>query len=212
MLGGGNGTVCWAEQWVPSGETALILAAGPLWMVLLPWLFRRAPRAAFRGAGRRRGRAGRRGDCWSAACRGRAGRRRAPLCFGGGSALLGRQPLLGRRARSGRARLPLPKETALATAMEMLAASPLLAVAALAHGEWGRFHPAAVTPGAWVALAYLVVFGSLAGFGSYVFLLKHTSPARAFDLRLRQSAGRGGSGNRRRRRADRSRARASRRC
>src|SRR5205085_10300112 len=43
MLGGGNGTVCWAEQWVPSGETALILAAGPLWTVLLPWIFRRAP-------------------------------------------------------------------------------------------------------------------------------------------------------------------------
>src|SRR5262249_20477743 len=43
MLAGGNGTVCWAEQWVPSGETALILAAGPLWTVLLPWIFRRAP-------------------------------------------------------------------------------------------------------------------------------------------------------------------------
>ena len=42
MLGGGNGTVCWAEQWVPSGETALILAAGPLWTVVLPWIFRRA--------------------------------------------------------------------------------------------------------------------------------------------------------------------------
>src|SRR6185503_10459030 len=42
MLGGGNGTVCWAEQWVPSGETALILSAGPLWTVVLPWIFRRA--------------------------------------------------------------------------------------------------------------------------------------------------------------------------
>ena len=31
MLCMGNGTVCWAEQWVPSGETALILSAGPLW-------------------------------------------------------------------------------------------------------------------------------------------------------------------------------------
>ncbi len=48
MLGGGNGTVCWAEQWVPSGETALILSCGPLWMVLLPWIFGRAaaPRPA----------------------------------------------------------------------------------------------------------------------------------------------------------------------
>jgi drug/metabolite transporter (DMT)-like permease len=61
----------------------------------------------------------------------------------------------------------------------MLTASPILALAALARGEWARFHPAAVAPAAWLALGYLVVFGSLAGFGSYVFLLKHASPARA---------------------------------
>ena len=46
-------------------------------------------------------------------------------------------------------------------------------------GEWGHFHPAAVTSGPWLALSYLGVVGSLAGFGSYVFLLKHTTPARA---------------------------------
>jgi drug/metabolite transporter (DMT)-like permease len=76
-------------------------------------------------------------------------------------------------------RLPLPREAALATALQMLTASPILALAALARGEWARFHPAAVAPAAWLALGYLVVFGSLAGFGSYVFLLKHASPARA---------------------------------
>jgi drug/metabolite transporter (DMT)-like permease len=75
--------------------------------------------------------------------------------------------------------LPLPGEAAVATALEMLTASPILAAAALAHGEWQRFHPAAVPARAWAALAYLVLFGSLAGFGSYVFLLKHATPARA---------------------------------
>ena len=67
----------------------------------------------------------------------------------------------------------------MATAMEMLAASPLMAATALARGEWGHFHPAAVPLGPWLALANQGGFGSLAGFGSYVFLLKHTSPARA---------------------------------
>ena len=63
--------------------------------------------------------------------------------------------------------------------MQMLTASPILALAGLARGEWGRLHVAAVSSRSWIALVYLAVFGSLAGFGSYVFLLKHTTPARA---------------------------------
>jgi drug/metabolite transporter (DMT)-like permease len=42
LLGTGNGLVGWAEQWVPSGQTALIIASVPLWMTLLPWLGGRA--------------------------------------------------------------------------------------------------------------------------------------------------------------------------
>jgi drug/metabolite transporter (DMT)-like permease len=39
LLAGGNGGVVWAEQWVPSGLAALIVATVPLWMVLFDWLF-----------------------------------------------------------------------------------------------------------------------------------------------------------------------------
>src|SRR5262245_41098230 len=38
MLFGGNGGVVWAEQRVPSGITALLVAIVPLWMVLMEWL------------------------------------------------------------------------------------------------------------------------------------------------------------------------------
>ena len=76
-------------------------------------------------------------------------------------------------------RLPLPKAAALATAMEMVVAAPLLALASLVHGDLARFQLAAITPGAWAALAYLVVFGSLAGFGSYTYVLVHAGPTRA---------------------------------
>ncbi len=38
LLVGGNGLVVWAEQRVPSGMTALLVAVVPLWMVLLDWL------------------------------------------------------------------------------------------------------------------------------------------------------------------------------
>ena len=160
----------------PSGRGRLIVATVPLWMTALPWLAGRGRRphsAALAGValglagvatlvGGRRGRAGRprRRDCSAAD--------RPP----GGQSLLGRRLALVPTAAAA-------EETAMATAMEMLAASPLMAFTALARGEWGWFHPAAVTPGPWLALAYLGVFGSLAGFGSYVFLLKHTTPARA---------------------------------
>jgi drug/metabolite transporter (DMT)-like permease len=178
LLGSGNGLVCWAEQWVPSGQTALIIASVPLWMTLLPWLGGRARMphpaalvgialglcgvATLVGFGAASGRAT---PAAAALTAGRIGLLVACLSWAVGS-------LWSRR-------LPLPSEAALATALQMLTASPILALAALARGEWARFHPAAVAPAAWIALAYLVVFGSLAGFGSYVFLLKHASPARA---------------------------------
>ena len=177
LLGAGNGLVSWSEQWVPSSQAALFVATVPLWMTALPWLARRTRRphpAALVGvalglagvATLVGGGIGARGTVAGAALfGGRVGLLLASLSWAIGSLW----------SRS----LPLPKETAMATAMEMLAAGPLMAVTALARGEWGRFHPAAVAPGPWLALAYLGIVGSLAGFGSYVFLLKHTTPSRA---------------------------------
>jgi drug/metabolite transporter (DMT)-like permease len=176
MLGGGNGTVCWAEQWVPSGETSLILASGALWMVVLPWLTGRAPAP--------------RAVVLVGVLVGMAG---VALLMGGGHAaatLGGRASPLGRVALLAASlswvigslwsrRLPLPASVALASAMEMLVASPILFLAAGLRGEWTTFHLHAVTAAGWGALGYLIVFGSLAGFGSYLFLLVHEGPARA---------------------------------
>jgi drug/metabolite transporter (DMT)-like permease len=178
MLGGGNGTVCWAEQWVPSGETALILSAGPLWTVVLPWIFRRAkaPRPLV-ALGVVVGLAG-------VAVLIGGGAPGAGAGAGGRALLFGRLSLLGASlswviGSLIQHRLPLPKAAALATAMEMVVAAPLLALASLVHGDLARFQLAAITPGAWAALAYLVVFGSLAGFGSYTYVLVHAGPTRA---------------------------------
>ncbi|MEO8623771.1 MAG: EamA family transporter, partial [bacterium] len=54
LLLGGNGGVVWAEQRVPSGIAALLVAVVPLWMVLLDWLRpsgRRPPALVFVGLG-----------------------------------------------------------------------------------------------------------------------------------------------------------------
>jgi drug/metabolite transporter (DMT)-like permease len=182
MLAGGNGTVCWAEQWVPSGETALILAAGPLWTVLLPWIFRRSPAPRPPVAlGVVVGLAG------VAVLIGGPAHGVAPTA---GASAAGHALLWARLSLLGASlswvtgsliahRMPLPKSAALATAMEMVVACPILALAALAHGDLAQFHLASIPASGWTALAYLVVFGSLAGFGSYIYVLVHAGPTRA---------------------------------
>jgi drug/metabolite transporter (DMT)-like permease len=181
MLAGGNGTVCWAEQWVPSGETALILASGPLWTVLLPSLYRRTAPRPLVALGVLVGLAG-------VAVLVTGPRHETPTAAGAiadSRALLwARLSLLGASLSwvTGSLiapRLPLPKSVGLASAMEMVVAFPILALAALAHGDLAGFSFAAIPAGGWLALAYLVVFGSLAGFGSYVYLLVHAGPTRS---------------------------------
>ena len=150
----------------PSGETALILSAGPLWTVLLPWLFRRAraPRALVAlgvvvglvGVGVLIG-----GPQHAA-------HTAAGAAAGGRALLWARLSLLGASlswviGSLIQHRLPLPKAAALATAMEMVVAAPLLGLAALAHGDLAGFRFTAFPPTGWAALAYLIVFGSLAG-------------------------------------------------
>jgi drug/metabolite transporter (DMT)-like permease len=173
LLGIGNGLVCWAEQWVPSGITALIVASVPLWTAVLPWVFRRGPAP--------------RGRVLVGVALGMAG---VGLLLGGGQAAQGTTSLLGPFALVVASiawsvgslwsrRLPLPASPFMATAMEMLAASPLLLGASALRGELGTLSAAALAPVPLAALAYLVVLGSIAGFGSYIFLLNHTTPARA---------------------------------
>ena len=60
----------------------------------------------------------------------------------------------------------------------MLAGGVLLALVAAARGEWRGFHPSTVSAGAWWALLYLIVAGSIVGFTAYVWLLHHESPTR----------------------------------
>jgi drug/metabolite transporter (DMT)-like permease len=75
-------------------------------------------------------------------------------------------------------RLPLPESKMVSSGTQMLVGGLLLAVAAVPFGEWPRFHPAAVSAGAWIALAYLIVAGSILGFTAYLWLIHHESPTR----------------------------------
>lgn len=171
LLLGGNGGVVFAEQRVPSGLAALLVATVPLWMVMLDGAgrgWRRPPIQVLLGIGL--GLAGvallvgpgRFAGGHGVDPLGAAALLFGALCWATGS-------LYSRRA-------PLPPSPLLGTAMEMLGGGACLAVAGLLSGEWHRLDLAAASPRSLLAVAYLVIFGSLVGFTAYVWLLKVSTP------------------------------------
>jgi drug/metabolite transporter (DMT)-like permease len=66
----------------------------------------------------------------------------------------------------------LPDSPLLVTGMEMLAGGVGLLLAATLTGEWGRLDLSSVSQRSWIALSYLVIFGSFIGFVAYTWLLR----------------------------------------
>ena len=168
----GNGGVVWAEQRISSGLAALLIATEPLFIVLLRALppERHVPggRALFGTALGLSGvalllgpaRPGRQGiDLLGAAV----------VLFAAFAWALG--SLLSRRFAP--AASPLQ-----AAALQMLAGGALLLALSLATGEWARFSLAHVSARSFAALLYLMVFGSLVGYTTYVWLLRVADPSR----------------------------------
>jgi drug/metabolite transporter (DMT)-like permease len=172
MLLGGHGAVVWAEQSMPSGLVSLLIATVPLWMVFMYWV-RGGSKPSLRIAG--------------GLALGFAG---VALLVGGleglgesqvdivgaaivvfGAFLWANGSLYSRSAK-------LPSSPLLATAMQMIAGGTSLLVASLVVGEWSRVRLDLVSVRSMVAWVYLVVFGALVAFTSYIWLLKVASPAR----------------------------------
>ena len=75
-------------------------------------------------------------------------------------------------------KLPLPSQKAMSSAAQMFAGGVLLTLTAAVVGEFRGFHLQAVSVKAWLALAYLIVAGSIVAFTAYVWLIHHESPAK----------------------------------
>jgi drug/metabolite transporter (DMT)-like permease len=75
-------------------------------------------------------------------------------------------------------RLPLPESKMVSSGAQMLVGGLLLVPVSAAFGEWPRFHPSAVSAGAWAALVYLIIAGSIVGFTAYLWLIHHESPTK----------------------------------
>jgi len=173
LLLGGNGLICWAEQVIPSGMTALLVGAQPLLMVLTEWNWPGGHRpTAVTWLGLALGFAG---VAWLAAPWENASAGALPL--GGVIAALAScvfwafGSIYGRHARE-------PAAPFTASALQMLGGSAALALVALVRGEVTAFSPAAVSARSWLAFGYLTSVGSLVGFSTFVWLMKHSTPAR----------------------------------
>lgn len=163
MLFGGNGVVSLAEQTVPSGITALMIATVPLWLVLMA-RFALGERVTWRES--------------------------LGIFVGfGGAALLAQPAFAGRLDLLGLVlllvasiswaagslytrRAPLPDRPLVGIGMEMIAGGLVLAVVSVAAGELGDLELSSISLESLVGLGYLIVGGSLIGFASYVWLLR----------------------------------------
>jgi drug/metabolite transporter (DMT)-like permease len=167
------GLLFWAEQRVPSGIAAVMMATIPVFMALSEIILLRTQRFTLRLA--------------------------LALLIGiGGVAVLmshslnlGGAPIDGSGAvalivasiswsvsSALTRKLPLPSSKVMSSGVQMLAGGMLLALAAAALGEFRNFHPWTVSRGAWLSLVYLIVAGSIIAFTAYVWLIHYESPTR----------------------------------
>ena len=180
LLLGGNGLVSWAEQKIPSGVSTLVVSLGPLFIVLLDWAVFKFSRDKTRGTR----------PTWA-------------TFVGVGLGIVGLVVLVAPNLGAGKSQLDpwrvgglvlacfswsvgsiytryarTPAEPFTAAAVQMLAGSVWLIIVSVLMGEPGHFSLSAASSRSLFAWGYLIVAGSLVGFTTFVWLMKHCTPAR----------------------------------
>ena len=167
LLGIGNGFVSLGERTVPSGIAAILIAMMPLWFALLGWIYlrQRLPRIVVGAIGL--GFLGTALLVWPAG----EGANRFDAA---GILVLFLAPLgwaHGSIYAAGRAKLPPSAWTA--SGLQMLAGAAFTLVEALVVGEPAAFDPSKVSLESALAVAYLVIFGSMLAYTTYGWLLRN---------------------------------------
>jgi drug/metabolite transporter (DMT)-like permease len=167
------GLLFWAEQRVPSGVAAVMMATIPAFMTLSEIVILRTQKLTIRlGVALLIGLGGVAVLMSHSLTLGGA-----PIDLAGAVALLVASVSWSVASALSR-KLPLPSSKVMSSGAQMLAGGVLLALAAAARGEFRAFHPLAVSWGAWLSLIYLIVAGSIVAFTAYVWLIHHESPTK----------------------------------
>jgi drug/metabolite transporter (DMT)-like permease len=169
------GLLFWAEQRVPSGTAAVMMATIPAFMGLSEIVLLRTQRLTMRlGMGLLVGIGGvvvlmmphsSEGSPVSSVDR-----------AGAIAILIGAVSWSVASALSRKLQLPVSK--GMSSGAQMLAGGVFLTIASAVLGEFRQFHPANISGETWFALAYLIVAGSIVGFTAYVWLLHHQPAAK----------------------------------
>jgi drug/metabolite transporter (DMT)-like permease len=167
------GLLFWAERRVPSGIAAVMLATIPVFMALSEIVFLRTQQLTLRlavallvGIG---------GVLILVSHT--VGLAEKPIDPAGAVALV-IAAISWSIASAMTRKLPLPESKVMSSGAQMLAGGIMLAIAAAAFGEFRGFHIQVISRGAWFALTYLIVAGSIIGFTAYVWLIHHESPTK----------------------------------
>jgi drug/metabolite transporter (DMT)-like permease len=171
LLLGGNGVVAWAEQQVPSSIASVLVATVPLWITAFSYISGAKKPSAGSIIGILLGLCGIGALVWNS--NGMASQSADP---GGILALLfasiswSAGSMYSRKAK-------LPSAPLLSTGVQMIVGGILLLIAAAFHGDYRGFDPSVISTQSWIALGYLVIFGSLIGYTAYIWLLKNAEPS-----------------------------------
>jgi drug/metabolite transporter (DMT)-like permease len=167
------GLLFWAEQRVPSGIAAVMMATIPVFMALLEIIFLRTQKVTVRlvlalliGIG---------GVAVLMSHSLNLGG--APIDTAGTVALIVASISWSVSSALTR-KLPLPPSKVMSSGAQMLVGGVFLALTAAALGEFRNFHPWTVSREAWLSLLYLIVAGSIIGFTAYLWLIDHQSPTK----------------------------------
>jgi len=170
LLLGGTGAVIWAEKWLPSSMVAVLISSSPFWFIILDfpkWKENLVNRSIITG-----------------------------LIFGfiGVVLMFGEKVagalfstynrneilglfilLLGTMSWAGGSlfsKYHSSGSTTVNSAWQMLAAGTAFLLGSFILQEWHAFEWRSVSTGSWLSLLYLVIFGSLAAYSAYVWLLQ----------------------------------------
>lgn len=174
LLLGGNGGVVWAEQFVPSGLTALLVSTVPIWIIIMNWVLPNGEKITLKTV--------------IGVLLGFIGLfllvNPQDLTKSGGVDLIGAGVLLFATFTWAIGSIysnhaVLPKSKIMTVAIEMISGGVLLLIFSFITGDASRFSIEEVSTRSMLSLIYLILFGSIVAFTAYMWLLEAAGPSKA---------------------------------